>query len=84
MLLEAVAWPQVMTRRRQARTMEVNDAHATDTDDVQQTRSTLPVGTHRLHEDVSMNFHLHRGIAWTGGDALPDIRGPSTSMLCAG
>ena len=36
---------------------------------------------HRLHEDVSINFHLHRGIAWTGGDALPDIRGPSTSML---
>ena len=37
-------------------------------------RSTLPVGTHRLHEDVSINFQLLRWIAWTGGDALPDIR----------
>jgi pimeloyl-ACP methyl ester carboxylesterase len=32
------------------------------------------VGTYRLHDDVSINFQLHRWIAWTGGDALPDIR----------
>ncbi|WP_310528891.1 alpha/beta fold hydrolase, partial [Nocardioides sp.] len=37
-------------------------------------RSMLPVGTHRLHDDVSINFQLHRWIAWTGGDALSDIR----------
>ncbi len=36
--------------------------------------TVLPVGTYRLHEDVSINFQLHRWIAWTGGDALPDIR----------
>jgi len=34
----------------------------------------LPVGTHRLHDDVSINFQLNRWIAWTGGEALPDIR----------
>lgn len=38
-------------------------------------RSMLPVGTYRLHDDVSINFQLHRWIAWTGGDALADIRG---------
>lgn len=38
------------------------------------TRTVLPVGTHRLHDDVSINFQLNRWIAWTGGDALPDIR----------
>jgi alpha/beta hydrolase fold len=33
----------------------------------------FPVGTYRLHEDVSINFQLHRWIAWTDGDALDDI-----------
>lgn len=37
-------------------------------------RTALPVGTHRLHDDVSINFQLNRWVAWTGGDALPDIR----------
>ena len=32
------------------------------------------MGTHRLHDDVSINFQLNRWIAWTAGDALPDIR----------
>jgi hypothetical protein len=36
-------------------------------------RTALPVDKYRLHEDVSINFQLHRWIAWTGGDALPDI-----------
>jgi pimeloyl-ACP methyl ester carboxylesterase len=36
-------------------------------------RSILPVGKHHLHEDVSINFQLHRWIAWTGGDAQADI-----------
>jgi alpha-beta hydrolase superfamily lysophospholipase len=36
-------------------------------------RSGLPVGTHRLHHDVSINFQLNRWVAWTGGDALPDL-----------
>jgi alpha-beta hydrolase superfamily lysophospholipase len=32
------------------------------------------VGIHQLHDDVSINFQLNRWVAWTGGDALPDIR----------
>jgi alpha-beta hydrolase superfamily lysophospholipase len=36
-------------------------------------RSVLPVGTYRLHDDASINFQLHRWIAWTSGDSLPDI-----------
>lgn len=32
-------------------------------------------GTHRLHQDPSINFQLNRWIAWTGGRALADIRG---------
>lgn len=38
------------------------------------TQTVLPVGTQRLHDDVSISFQLNRWIAWTGGDALPDIR----------
>jgi pimeloyl-ACP methyl ester carboxylesterase len=38
------------------------------------------VGTYRLHDDVSINFQLHRWIAWTGGDALPDIRGVASRL----
>lgn len=38
------------------------------------TRNELHVGTYRLHQDVSINFQLNRWIAWTGGDALADIR----------
>lgn len=38
------------------------------------TRNELHVGTYRLHQDASMNFQLNRWIAWTGGDALADIR----------
>ena len=34
----------------------------------------LPVGTHRLHHDASINFQLNRWVAWTGGAALSDIR----------
>ena len=32
------------------------------------------VGVHQLHHDVSINYQLNRWVAWTGGDALPDIR----------
>ena len=31
-------------------------------------------GTHRLHPDPSINFQLHRWVAWTGGRAVADIR----------
>lgn len=37
-------------------------------------RHELPIGTYRLHPDSSINFQLNRWIAWTGGDALADIR----------
>lgn len=32
------------------------------------------VGIHHLHDDASINYQLNRWVAWTGGDALPDIR----------
>ncbi len=41
---------------------------------VPRSRIALTVGTYQLHDDVSINFQLNRWIAWTGGDALPDIR----------
>lgn len=44
------------------------------------TPMVLPVGTHRLHEDVSINFQLARWIAWTGGDALADIAAIATQL----
>lgn len=44
------------------------------------TGTVLPVGTHRLHDDASINFQLNRWIAWTGGDALPDIRGVAPQL----
>lgn len=38
------------------------------------------VGIHHLHDDVSINFQLNRWVAWTGGDALPDIRSIASQM----
>ena len=36
------------------------------------TSITFPIGFHRLHQDISMNFQMNRWFSWVGEEAMLD------------
>jgi hypothetical protein len=35
-------------------------------------KTAIPVGTHPLHQDVSMNFQMNRWFSWVGEPGILD------------